>query len=426
MGWCPCPCQCPGFVAALQASRQFLQHHGDLVVIYALTFFLVLPVCCRTLRNSVYYHQAHDVLEDKMIEANNERASEAEDYFRDLSSRTSAIVKNRSEPVDIYFTVISASRNKRGETYRPRYLKQTLWKLLSLYEQKRVAGYEGTIGVLVCAVDLAYDRQHEVKEMEDFVDVTYRFENKNQQFNRYVDTKHRQDYVFCLNEALQHNASYHVTMEDDALPHDDMYDVINHVIVTKMEQQKVGDVYIPNPDPPLFVKFYHPDRLISYLDVGRDRIPELIAFGAFFGVFTAAIYINCSRRRQDSLLLISLIFFVYYILLALAIGRTNIISVKRFLSPYLYTYVPAAECCTQALLFSQSGASDMLGYLQSAKFEDRMANDLAIHAVAKSHERSVCMVLPNVFTHIGLYSSLHDNKRLNPYIIWYVIVMFNP
>ena len=134
---------------------------------------------------------------------------------------------------------------------------------------------------------------------------------------------------------------YPIVLEDDSLPHANMYSVMDHILYTEVENQKNSNgIFSSNPDPPLFVKFYHPERLISYLDIGRDRIPELVSVGLFFGSILTVIYVQYYRRdvklSTSQGRTIWFMFVLYCALVVTSIGRSNVISLKHFLSPYLY------------------------------------------------------------------------------------------
>ena len=106
-------------------------------------------------------------------------------------------------------------------------------------------------------------------------------------------------------------------IEDDALAHRDMPAVVNNAINKFYERNTFEDQPHASDNQPLFVKFYHPDQLISYIDLGRDRLPELFGFATVFGSFLCMIYINVTRTSLENINSIWVLCMVYFALLAL-------------------------------------------------------------------------------------------------------------
>lgn len=269
----------------------------------------------------------------------------------------------------------------------------------------------------VCNVEGDAENYKEAQALRNVIPVFNRYKKLYLPIDSQVE-KEKQDYVYCMNETLVHDPRYVLLIEDDALPNEDFYTVLEHLIKTRLDNHYVAGSLVPNPNPGLYVKLYHPERLLGFISLEPDRIPQLLSLGASLGSIAAVIYTRYFHRTVDTMPRYQLwvCFCVYFILVAWAIGRAHIFEFKRVFTPYLYNFVQAPECCTPAMLFPRDGAVRIMNYLNTVKCKWRFGKDTAIWVWQKRNSIPAYMIQPNLVTHIGMYSALRK-AILDPFIV---------
>ncbi len=399
----------------------FLRHT---FLLFIVTFFIVLPIPCHKLRYSVYYQRAANVkyAQEELRKENDERLRQANQYLKMLTdSKLHSMLEkgrvNESEP-DIAVTVISVSRNRhKVDSYEPRYLTQVVWKLLSLLHLEQSRGFNHRVKLSVCNVDPDPDSYREAQHLSSVITIFNRFHKVSLPIIHILE-KEKQDYVYCLNSSLQSSPRYVLLIEDDALPIDDFFSVLDHALYMHLDWKKEGERYAQNTEDVTYVKLYHPERLLGYINLEPDRLTELFAIGFFFGTIVAVLYSKFIQNDEKSgyFWRVWFVFFSYFVLVAMAIGRAHLVDYRRLFSPYLYTYVKAPECCTPAMLFPQNGARKVVDYLSRTTCGKRFGKDMALEKFKLESHLRTYMIQPNLVTHIGMYSSLRSNI-LDPFVV---------
>ncbi len=152
-----------------------------------------------------------------------------------------------------------------------------------------------------------------------------------------------------------------------------------------------------------------------------DRLTELFGIGLAFGTIAAVLYKNLIgynlRLSTSQELTAYVILILYFILSAGAIGRPHLLQLRFLFKPYLTSFMRAPECCTQALLFPREGAELVTRYLNSVTCRHGWSKDMALLAMEHENKQyKAYMVQPNLFTHVGIYSSLRQ-RIIDPYLI---------
>lgn len=315
----------------------------------------------------------------------------------------------------IAITIITVSRNRHTiMNYEPRYLTQTLASFLRLLNTSTYGPRHFRVELFVCNVDPQPDSYVEVKNLPKWINIFQRFpQNSVPLSNMGYDAKiekEKQDYVFCLEKSLEQNVSHMLLVEDDALPLQDLFPVIDHLVLSNS-----GNVGTSSSSNVTFFKLYHPERLLGYISIEFERIPELLSLSCLFSLVLLRIYTRWWSRTSVSVLFLWIIFFVYSGLTFLAIGRVNIIEFRRF-STFLYQLTPAPTCCTPAMLFPRQGGQLVADYLKSVTCRSKYAKDTALDEFRKKKRLIARMVQPNLFKHIGQFSSLRS-ELVNPFIV---------
>ena len=77
-----------------------------------------------------------------------------------------------------------------------------------------------------------------------------------------------------------------------------------------------------------------------------------------------------------------------------------------------YSLNIAPGCCTPAMFYQKWVIPDLLKYLSVAN--TKYHTDIAIHSFITSQNLTAYQIEPNLFVHIGMYTSIHVNTRKDP------------
>ena len=384
------------------------------LAVSACTFLVVLPLTCFNVRHSVYSLWRTDKGREqtKLILANRRRLKENGQLLR-MFNTTLALERNseikNGQKLDVGITVITVSRNEhRVKHYETKYLSQVVGRLLYLLN-KTSNGLK--YGLFVCNVDNKPASYDEIKTLPATIPT---FERYSQGEKPPMDIfEEKQDYVFCMEETLKLNLSYVFLLEDDAYPHSQLIPVLEHVIHYHIERRNAVGAQYRNVT---YVKFYHPDRLLGYLSLEAERIPELVGASVVFGTILFLFYMHVvAGWKQNKVYVAWALCMAYCCLVCLFIGRQNLLELRR-LSPHLYQVTPAPSCCTPAMLYPKRGGEIIASHLKRVKCMRSFGKDMALEEIRKRETFVGLLVQPNVFEHIGMYSSVREDM-VDPFVV---------
>ncbi|KAK3094554.1 hypothetical protein FSP39_003327 [Pinctada imbricata] len=402
----------------METRLRFLIH---LLCLIAVTFLVVLPVFSFKLKFSIYYPlwPRNKVLKQtEMRKENDDRLKEAETYLSQVRTKQSRFGEP-SGPVDLVICIITVSRNRHVfDSYEPKYLTQVVSRFSYLLENAGKLRYSYHLSV--CDVDDDPQSYREAQKLSRTFDVFHRFpiRNSSRPFNRPYRTiddtleKEKQDYIFCGEEALKRNASNVFLVEDDALPHDDVISVVEYILQNYIKSN-FGSV--TRKQEVAYFKFYHPDRLLGYISLEAERLPELVSISVLLATAMTSLYLKLRPKAVSYKTLVWIGFLIYSSLLFIFIGRQTFIELRR-ISRNLYQVTPAPSCCTPAMLYTKNGFIKISEHLKSVRCKNRYGKDTALDEFRTKSGLIARMVQPNLFTHIGMYSSLRD-QVLDPFIV---------
>lgn len=181
-----------------------------LVALYVVTFAVVLPIVCHDLHHSVYFREWTTEVEGKKLlrEENNQRLAEAVKYLQYYNqSKSQPLWRTNQDgrPVDVAITIVTVSRNRHMvDSYEPRYLTQVVSRFVELSQDPELHTYPLTINMSVCNVDQDPDSYHEASALTWVMPSVRRYSRRTLSMV-HAKEKEKQDYVFCLKAALQHN-----------------------------------------------------------------------------------------------------------------------------------------------------------------------------------------------------------------------------
>ena len=274
--------------------------------------------------------------------------------------------------------------------------------------------------MFICNVDFDPGSYYEANNMSSIIQLVNRF-NKTSLPLVHTLEKEKQDYTFCIQESLRFNPKYSLIVEDDAIPHDDFFTIVNHVVEEHLEYRTRQGNYEKVDETVLYVKLYHPERLLGYINLEPDRLTELFGIGFVLGTITMILYqklmISKLKLTRCQEVFMYCMFVLYFMLLVMCIGRPHLVELRRVFSPLLYSFMKAPECCTPAMLFPANGAKLVVQYLDSVKCSKGYGKDMALERFRTSRKYfKTYLVQPNLVSHIGLYSSLR-HAVLDPFIV---------
>ncbi|EDO49277.1 predicted protein [Nematostella vectensis] len=388
-------------------SRNPVWRH--IFILYCLTFAVILPLFTYRLKFSMYYQKLTETEgEKKLKNENNARLEIVDRYALTMDSKIIKSLLHTSRETDLSVTVITALRH--SSSYKAKYLTQVVWTLLRLMLEAPSRDIHLSLQLSVCNVDSEPERHKEALELSSIVPVIERFgNNRKVPYTATVFEKEKQDYVFCLKAAQKSNPRYILALEDDALPNEDFFVVLNHVIHNHLDYKISKGEKTMNMDNITYVKLYHPERLQGFISLESERLPELFGLSTVLGTLLFYIYLKTLAKKtfsHSTVLLVLISFIIYVAGLVIAIGRPNINEVRHLFPPYLYGYTHAPHCCTPAMLFPASGAHMVTEYLEKTTCYVGFAKDTALFKFVTKLGHTARMVQPNLVTHIGLYSSI--------------------
>ena len=400
----------------------------DVFLLFILTFCIALPCLSLRLRHTIYErlipkNKAREKV--KLLRENSGRLNVSSTYLKhidetDFYKTLNFVRRHEGEgqsqrmATTLAVTIITVSRNRHLILdYEPKYLTQTVASFLKLLKADTFDSRRFNVGLFICNVDPQPDSYAEVKALPRWIQVFQRFPHSSvplsdMTYDAVID-KEKQDYVFCLEQSLAQNVSHVLLVEDDALPLPDLFPVIDQLIFSNFENAGIS-----SSNNVTYFKLYHPERLLGYISLEFERIPELLSLSCLLSIVLLRMYTKWSSRSLPVPFLWA-IFFIYSGLTILALGRVNVIEFRR-LSKYLYQLTPAPSCCTPAMLFPKQGGRIVADYLKSITCKSHFAKDTALDSFRQKKGLLARMIQPNLFKHIGQFSTLRP-ELVNPFIV---------
>lgn len=382
-----------------------------LVVLYVITFCIVLPGMCNNLPYSKFYSPlwSADEMRNRATQLNNRRLIHADQYLAKLDRNISykhfeALLT--SDQVDLAVGVVTVKRHHKS--LRLGYLTQVVTRLMDYYSVN--SAFPNKL-MFICDTYAGPGGHEEAIHLGKYVPLFQRFPKGNASFviMDHFD-KEKEDYVFCLKRALHYNPKYIIIFEDDALPRNNFFSVLENTLENHVQRK-------PRTDTSdivhhwAYVKLYYPERWQGY-SYEFPKIIELFGTGLFGGSIFLIVLLGCNRRRFRTIT--KVIFFLagatYCIFSACLIGRQYFLEWRR-ISSHLHRIVPAPNCCSPANVYPYDKALQLVSYLSKHRCSPTFPLDAALDSFAKDNNYMTHLIEPNLIKHIGMYSSLKSNPE---------------
>ncbi|XP_027718585.1 transmembrane protein 246 [Vombatus ursinus] len=367
------------------------------------TFGILAPLTCHRLLHSYFYvrHWHLNQMSEEFLKQSLKAGEAALHYFKNLQALDVTLPKGRQVPSRPWLLITIVTVSRQPEFH---YVLQVASQFHRLLQQ---CGHPcQSHQLFLCDVDWN-SRHQDAKLLANFIPVTSRFAGtKRVNISRSVLTstfeKEKQDYAYCLEKSLQnYNPEYVLMVEDDAIPEEQIFSVLRHLLETRLSEPHLKDA--------LYLKLYHPERLQCYFNPEPMRILEWFGVGMFLGPLLGWAYVKIANLPGLNYRIV-VFFSLYSMGLAELVGRHYLLELRR-LAPALYNVVPTTQCCTPAMLFPASSAQRTVSYLAEISCRGGFAKDMALYSFLQDKNERAYVVEPNLVRHIGLYSSLRFNYK---------------
>uniref|UniRef100_A0A8C5XA05 Post-GPI attachment to proteins GalNAc transferase 4 n=1 Tax=Malurus cyaneus samueli TaxID=2593467 RepID=A0A8C5XA05_9PASS len=344
-----------------------------LLTLTVLTFGVLAPLICHRLLHSYFYLRRWHLspMSQEFLAQNQQEGRAALHYFETIDT---------FQPL-LLITIITVQR--RNDFH---YVLQVAARFHRLLQQ--CGTHCQSHRLLLCNVESDPNSHQDVRLLSSFFPMVSRGKparESDPSLNPFE--KEKQDYVFCLEQSLlAYNPEYVLLVEDDAVPEDEIFSVLQHLFSARFSKPYLRDA--------LYFKLYHPERLQRYFNPEPMRLLEWLGLGLFLGPVWGLVAF----------------FALYSMALSELVGRHYGLELRR-LHPALYNVVPASECCTPAMLFPASSARRALGYLRELRCRRGFAKDTALYSLLRGRGENAFVVEPNLVRHVGMYSSLRLNSN---------------
>ncbi|ELT98042.1 hypothetical protein CAPTEDRAFT_173301 [Capitella teleta] len=362
------------------------------ISLYVVTFLIGLPILCNDWAYSSYLAKHYWTLPHlslKAINENEERSASARSYFTSVENK-SAYKSHAQGDVDLAIAVITI---RRSNGPKPLYYLSQVMAALHRASEKEQRLFQNK-RMFICNVYAGPGSHIEAEALSEFFEVRSRFPNGSISatiMDRFA--KEKEDYMYCMQQALTSNPKHVMMIEDDAAPHPHLFPVLNQLLLNPKLQS----------NPYAFVKLYYPERWQGFsYDV--HRLIELLGvslIGGSISVFVTQLLFARNYSERNAFFLGAL----YLMMLTYTIGRPYLLELRR-VSPSMYTLNAAADCCSPSILYPREITSALLHFLNGTTCKPDFAIDLALDAFVHDRDLLRFSLEPNLFKHIGFMSTI--------------------
>ena len=393
-----------------------------------------------------------------IVDLNERRIEMAMEYFEKLQNdhqrreKLSQLLKP-AENKDLAITIVTIDRFQYQFNTRPRYLTQTVARLLEqlekYYQSTEEMSKKLSIELSFCVVDLEPATNEEVAFLHEATGLEFvlRFANGAMIPANYLQLTNRferekQDYVFCLNSTRPRRPRFTLVLEDDAPPIHDYFNILEKLLDDSSGNNHGSDYTSFNlSSSVLYLKLYHPDSLLGFHSLDRERIPQLLAVATFLTLITFLInemlknhcFGTCSissskfpfkfvdefadNVRRDFWFNFAK-FSLYFGLIVFVIGRPNTVTFyQQVLAKHfnLVTLVPTPSCCTPAIIYPQQSLPIVVNFLTETQSYEKYAKDGILDDLRRTlgSNKTSWLVQPNLHSHIGQFSVVRSRENGN-------------
>ncbi|XP_060588185.1 post-GPI attachment to proteins factor 4-like [Ruditapes philippinarum] len=323
--------------------------------------------------------------------------------------RMNKFSENNEHTCVLAINIITLSReNNLTETEPPHYLLQTVAALIKLINRLDQNYFQ--IYLSICNVDLNPETYVDMNYIPEWITIFQRDKEKRESFkNRYE--KEREDYVFCMKNVLEQNSSFLLILEDDTLPHQDLFSVMKKELFEndqcELKKDKFKDLFYvklhTNSWDLNFVRLWRWTKFLFFTGFDLGKVFELMIITLFLDVL-----IIVALKKYSKLRLSYHMFFILFIYIAWVlnvIGRQNISIVWRYILGITHEMSDATGGSLVAAFYPRASAEATVQYLNSVECDKSYPKDVALNRLARKHWQQLLLIEPPLFTHMGYHST---------------------
>eukprot|EP00795_Rhopilema_esculentum_P015207 gene15207-6410_t len=387
------------FGAFLRKARKWWTFKSIVVLIgclYISTFSIIMPLICRELGYSSFF--ASDRLQEKVDLRNKERL-EASLNFLGKYAKSNGVVgglRKRKAGLKICVAILSKSRSNS-----PGYLIQTFSKLVK--ETYNLTSY---FNLNVINAEFPPELNKDAVKLQSFDIGNYYIAHKDNQ-RAYLEEldpydKHRVDLIEALSVCNSRAYHFALVLEDDAFAGENFGLVFDYLFQSFYKDVSLG-----------YVKLYHPEKWQGF---GYDTKLELSCVVVVTVTLVTTILLSIAGRANWSLrqifqgLVLLLLISAYVLIFVYTFSRQHILETLKF-SKFTHFIVNGPGCCTSAMLYPTRVLDELISFLRTGLVCSRNNPiDIALANYFESNGKNRLLVVPNLFYHIGYYSSVSGAK----------------
>ena len=277
------------------------------------------------------------------------------------------------------------------------YLTQTV---VSLDSQIRDGDHQLTTTMFICNTHPGPGNHDEALLLAKYFPMKLQFPRLDpDQAIRRRHEKQKDNYIYCLKQAMALNPKYILMVEDDVIPENNMMSILERTL------KKIGNKSMWHTWA--FLKLYYPERWQGYSVLEISRFIEILGI-LILGGYLYYVIFTCIEKKSYTSLSVCIacsMGALYSVSVALLVGRQNLMGWRR-LSADNHRIVPAPDCCSPAVVYPFHMARGMAQYLEGITCNAEYPVDIAMDHYANQNNSLRYLIEPNLFKHIGMFSSL--------------------
>ena len=350
----------------------------------------------------------------KALQLNDDRADKAESYMRTVPILSDAHYLHSQDPPPTLSIGIITTNRENSDVWRLHYLTQTA---AAIHKEIRRDDLFDRKVLFICNVDPHPDTYNESKRIQHLVESVNRFSGKETTKTSASELfeKEKNDYIFCLEHAVNYDPEYVILLQDDAVVMDGFLNVLYNNLHHRITNDRVGRKDGHNSKSWTSLKLYHPEKWQGF-SFSLKTLIELCGFSMLVGwsfVMFGSIFHSINRPYSRSRWQIQLFFIgvIYALTLAICIGRPAILSIMAQ-HPQLYKVVSDPGCCIPAVMYNRAYIQGLIDFLRKTRCHIDFPVDLAIDKYFFMTGNSSYLLEPNIVTHVGMLSSLRPGLKV--------------
>ncbi|XP_072036776.1 post-GPI attachment to proteins factor 4-like [Amphiura filiformis] len=395
------------------------------IIFYAIFFSCLYPFLSRYLRFSKLYQLDENKTVKNVFDINSERLTQAESYLNTINpdhTKQMYLKNGAKSDLRLAIGVVTVGRSPIRDD-NPMYLTQVMSRLHQVLTESNAIG---DIFLFICNVDEHPEKHTEATYLTNFFpNITRVYDAGNSllddaHLRRTRHSSERQDYAYCLESALHFNPKYVVLVEDDAYPHQDFYEILHTILQTKLETRiRRGGLVVEDPKDWAWLKLSIPYYMNDFHRDNFVRTQWITLTCVISGIITLTFYLyketrslqstKIQRNHILSCYIVLIVSFLFFLPVVWTFGRPYYLK-SRGISHYFYYLEPGTSCCTPAVLYPSDKVPGIIDFLRHADFKS-IPMDWAMDEYRRELKLKQYLLTPNIFTHIGFYSSLNGLRK---------------